>query len=221
MKKIFTVFCMLFLIGSLKTFAQKVLGEGLLVYNISIESRNGEKSLPGSLNGAVLSVYLSKDKSRTEMTSAPGTEATVFDTKADKGFILKEYSGQKLMITLTGENWAEKNRTNRNLKFSSDNEMVTINGYSCKKATATAEDGKTYTVYYDPSVTITNRTYNNAFPQLPGLPVQYELQQGNLGFRYTLVKYNSEIIAANKFAAPGSGFRIMTYEENRQLKKGE
>lgn len=222
MKSILPVFCILFLsLISVRSFSQKVIGEGVMVYNISIESRNGEKPLSGSLNGAVLSVYLSKDRSRTEMVSAPGSEATVYDNKTEKGYILKEYSGQKLMITLTEDNWAEKNRVNRDLKFTTENTITTIGSYNCRKASATGEDGKTYTVYYDPTVTITNKMYNNSFPQLQGLPVQYELQQGNLVFRYTLVKYNSEIVATNRFEAPKSGFRIMSYEDNRQLKKGE
>ena len=54
-----------FSLNSIDTFAQKVLSEGMLKYNISIESSNGEKQIAGSLNGATLSIYLTKDKSRT------------------------------------------------------------------------------------------------------------------------------------------------------------
>lgn len=206
-------------IFSANVFAQKQLSEGVLVYNISIESTNGEKQPGGSLNGAVLTVYFTKDKSRTEMVSTPGTEATVFDTRAGKGFILKEYSGQKLMITVTTDNWSQKNQLNSNLVFDTDDGTVNIAGYACKKAKASIDDKK-YTVYYDPSITVANKTYNNAFPQLKGLPVQYELQSGNLIFKYTLNKYSAESISPAKFDAPRSAFRVMTYEENQQLKKG-
>jgi hypothetical protein len=98
---------------------------------------------------------------------------------------------------------------------------VSIAGYTCKKATATAPDGKNYTVYFDPSVILANKTYNNAFPQLQGLPVQYELQSGNLTFKYTLSKNSADAVAINKFETPKAGYRIMTFEENQQLKKGE
>ena len=201
--------------------AQKILTEGMLKYNISIESSNGEKQISGALNGATLSVYLTKTKSRSEMISNPGTETTVFDNKSGKGFILKEYSGQKLMIATTAENWAQKNQVNTGLNFETQPGTTKIAGYICKKALAKSKNGKLYTVYYDPSILIENKQYNNAFSQLAGLPVQYELSSGNLIFKYTLAGLNMDILNATKFDAPKSGFRIMSYEENQQLKKGE
>jgi len=221
MKSSILVFFLLLTSFALTASAQKVISDGKLVYNISIESTNGEKQPAGSLTGATLSVFLTKDKSRTEMVSTPGTETLIYDNKSRKGIILKEYSGQKLMITATGDNWAQKNLVNNTLNFKTDNTPITIAGYNCRKATAVSSDGKIYTVYFDPTTEIANKTYNNAFPQLRGLPVQYELQSGNLVFKYTLTDHNSEAVPPTKFDVPKAGFRIMTYEENQQLKKGE
>ena len=201
-------------------FAQKLFSEGILSYIISIENTKNEKAIPGSLSGAVLTISFTKDKSRTDMMSAPGSESAIFDNNIKKGFILKEYSAQKLMITLTAANWEDKNNMTASLHFIVDNTISVIGGYTCKKATATTADGKkNYTVYYDPSVVITNKSYNNAFPQLQGLPVQYELESGNLLFKYTLTKYSAQTVAANTFEAPKTGFRVMSYEDNQQLKK--
>lgn len=201
--------------------AQKTLNDAVASYNISIESVNGEKQLSSSLNGATLTIFLSKDKSRSEMVSAPGTETTVFDNKAGKGFILKEYSGQKLMITTTSDNWSQKNQINSSLDFVTESGDFNIAGYNCKKANATSSDGKKYTVYYDPTMIVANKTYNSAFSQLQGLPIQYQLSSGNLLFKYTLNKLSLDVFSAAKFDSPKAGFRVMTYEENQQLKKGE
>jgi GLPGLI family protein len=206
---------------SLNATAQKTLNEGTFTYSITIESANGEKKVANALNGATLTLYITKDKSRTEIVNTLGTEATFFDAKIGKGYLLREYSAQKLMITVNADNWAQKNKVNNNLVFKTDDETVSIAGYACKKATATTPDGKNYTVYFDPSVTLANKTYNNAFPQLQGLPVQYELQSGNLIFKYTLSKNSADAVAINKFEIPKTGFRVMTFEENQQLKKGE
>ena len=203
---------------STNLLAQKVLTEGMLKYNISIESSNGEKQIAGSLNGATLTIYLTKDKSRSEMISTPGTETTVFDNKSRKGFILKEYSGQKLMITTTAENWLQKNQVNTNLNFETQSGNTNIGGYVCKKATAQSGNGKLYTVYYDPSIIIANKQYNNAFAQLAGVPIQYELSSGNLLFKYSLIGLNLDVLNSGKFEAPKTGFRVMSYEENQQLK---
>jgi hypothetical protein len=64
-----------------------------------------------------------------------------------------------------------------------------------------------------------NRSYNNAFAQLPGLPVQYEIQSGDISFKYTLSKISYDAVPFAKFDAPKTGFRVMTYEENQQLRR--
>lgn len=199
---------------------QKPLTEGVLQYDISIVSARSEPATVNSLNGAVLTLYLKPTVSRTEMKSTLGTESTVYDSKSGSGFILKEYSGQKLMISMNENNWDQKNKAYENLDFTVTNETATIAGYQCKKATATLADGKLFTVYFDPTVVISNKKYNNAFSKLQGLPVQYEIQSGNLSFKYTLSSLSYDAVPAAKFEAPKTGFRVMTYEENQQLKKG-
>ncbi len=221
MKNLKTKFLLFTLFCTSLAYAQITITDAVLTYTISIETTNGEKQLSSALNGATLNIYLAKDKSRTEMVSKLGTETTVFDNKLGNGFILKEYSGQKLMITVTADNWALKNQVNNNLAFKETTETATIAGIACKKATSTSDDGKNYTVFYDPTTIITNKKYNNAFAKLLGMPVQYSLQSGNLVFKYTLQKNNAEILPTYKFDAPKAGFRVMTYEENQQMKRGD
>jgi hypothetical protein len=222
MKRLLLNICLFIVLGfSKNVFAQKILNDATLTYSISIESANGEKKIDNTSNGATLTLYITKDKSRTEIVNTIGSQATFFDAKTGKGYLLREYSAQKLMITMNADNWAQKNKVNNNLVFKIDDEAVSLAGYTCKKATATTTDGKNYTVYFDPTVILVNKTYNNAFPQLQGLPVQYELQSGNLIFKYTLSKSSTDAVSINKFETPKTGFRVMTFEENQQLKKGE
>jgi len=200
--------------------AQKQLSEGTVSYTISIDS-DKEPALASGLDGATLSLFLKPSVSRTDMSSKLGTETTVYDTRNNKGFILKEYSGQKLMITVNKENWLQKNQWNDDITFTIDDQLRDIAGYQCKKATGKNAEGKEFVVYFTPEISVVNSTYNNSFAQLPGLPVQYELKSGNLRFKYTLTKISYDPVSAVKFEAPRTGFRIMTYEENQQLKKAE
>ncbi len=210
----------LFSVTVFNAFAQKQFTEGSIQYKISIESGKTETPVVNSLNGAELTLYLKPTASRSEMKSSLGTESTVFDSRSGSGFILKEYSGQKLMISMNENNWFQKNRMYENMNFSIEEGTIAVAGYQCKKATAVLPDGKVFIVYYDPGILITNKKYNNAFSKLPGLPVQYELQSGNLNFRYTIIKVGYDAVPLSKFEAPKSGFRVMTYDENQQLKKG-
>jgi len=222
MKSGFKIVALLFLLTlTSEVFAQKAFAEGSLLYDISITSAKSETPIANSLNGATLTIFLKTNFSRTEMKSTLGTESTVFDNKSGIGYILKEYSGQKLMISMNAGNWADKNRLYENLDFSISNEVSKVGGYNCKKATASLPDGKVFTVYFNPDIIIVNKKYNNAFSQLPGLPIQFELQSGNLNFKYLLNKLSNDAIAQSKFDAPKTGYRVMTYDENQQLKKSQ
>src|SRR5438874_10921671 len=99
---------MLFL-TSISAKAQKVIAEGTLVYNISIQTGSSEPKMADMLDGATTTIYLKGSQSRSELVSGLGSEVTIYDSKKGSGVILKDYSGQKLMITLTNEDWNKKN----------------------------------------------------------------------------------------------------------------
>ena len=202
------------------SFAQKEVNEATISYKISIVSLNDKNAISKPLDGATLNLYITKTESRSDMVNTLGKESNLFDAISGNGVILKEYSGQKLMIKLTRDNWMQKNQYFRNMKFSIDNTEQKIGGYNCKKATAKTDEGKEFVVYFMADVKLANKDYNNAFAQLPGIPVQYEWESGNLKFTYTLSGISYENVPASKFDIPKSGFRVMTYDESQQLKKG-
>ena len=203
------------------TFAQKVLKDATLTYSISMESADGKTAVAKPLEGAMLTIYLKGDLSRSEMLSGLGTESSIYDSRSGKGYILKEYSGQKLMITMDQNNWNQKNQFYHKAKFNAENKELTIDGFKSKKATSMLPDGKPLLVYYSSEFIAGNKYYNNAFSLLPGIPVQYEVVSGNLKFTYRLIKIDPEIVPSPKFEIPKAGYRVMTYAENQQLKKGE
>ena len=127
MKKIFKISLPLLMavFTCLHSTAQKQLTEAVVEYDISISSSKAD-ALTDNLNGAKLTLYVRPGISRTEMASSLGTESTVFDNKAGKGFILKEYSGQKLMITMNKENWLQKNQRNDNLEYTISAETTEV-----------------------------------------------------------------------------------------------
>jgi GLPGLI family protein len=209
------------LCGRTALFAQKQINEATLVYNISVESTDDRPERAKSLGGALLTLYVKGTQSRSDMSSALGTESNLYDARSGKGFILKEYSGQKLMITLNKDNWLQKNQYYQNLKFNIEGGEQMIAGFKSKKATAVLPNGKIFTVYFTSELVLSNNQYNNAFIQLPGVPVQYEMNSGNLIFKYVLSNVSLDPVPSAKFEIPKTGYRVMTYDENQQLKKGD
>jgi GLPGLI family protein len=214
MNKMFTIaFTGLLILAGLSSRAQKSFSEGSIVYNVTIQTGSAS-------NTATNTVYIKGNNSRTEMISTLGNEITIYNSKTGNSVILKEFSGQKLMIRLTKENWDSKNSQYRNINFNTTGETKVISGYNCKKATAKLEDGKTLTVYYTTDVTVQNKQYDATFTNLPGLPLEYEIETGKLKFNYTVSKISFDAVPVAKFDFPTTGYRVMTYEENQQMKKG-
>lgn len=202
-----------------KAFSQKIFSEGTLVYDVAIQPGNLVQS-GGGLSGATNTVYLKGNSSRTDMASSLGKEITIFNSKSNSAVILKEFSGQKLMITLTKDNWVSKNKQNSGLKFELINESKAVAGYTTRKAIAKTAEGRSFVVYYTTDLVPANKEYDATFANLPGLPVEYEIESGKTKFRYTLSKISYEPVLVSQFDFPTTGYRIMTYEENQQLKKG-
>jgi len=215
MKTCSIVFLFSFLVFSSGVNAQKTLTDGTLVYNMSVETGSGEPKMADMLDGATTTIYLKDNKSRSELVSSLGREATIYDATSGKGVILKDYSGQKLMITLTPQNWQENNKKYEGITFTNTSETATIAGFTCKKAVAKLKNGTSFTVYYTPDISISNKSYDAQFKTLQGLPVQYEMESGKMKFKFTLASISYNSVPATKFEIPTSGYRVLSYEETK------
>jgi GLPGLI family protein len=197
--------------------AQRKVSELTMVYDASISSGSKEPKLADAFDGHTKTIYVKGNMSRAEMASALFSSATIHDSKAGTSVVLKEVSGQKLLIRMTNENWVENNKRYDGITFANTSETKTIAGYNCIKAVATFPDGTTFTVYYTPDIVPENKDYEYLFKNLNGLPLEYELVQGKLTIRYTVSKINLNPVPASKFDIPKSGYREMTYEESKKM----
>jgi GLPGLI family protein len=212
-KYIVLVFC-LFLI--LSGSSQKKVSELTLVYDAAITTGSNEPKMADAFDGATTTVYLKGNLSRSELSSALFSSTTIHDSKTGGAVVLREVSGQKLLIRMSPENWVEKNRKYQGISFTNTNETKAIAGYTCTKAVATLEDGSTFSVYYTTEIIPENKEYDYQFKNLNGLPLEYELTQGKLKIRYTVSKINLNPVPASKFDIPKGGYREMTYEESKK-----
>jgi len=218
--KIFLFSVSLFLVIYIApAFSQQVISEGVLVYNISIQTGSAEPKMADMLDGATTTIYLKGTQTKSEMLSGLGKESTIYDSRTGTGVILKDYSGQKLMITLNKDDWQKKNRKYEGITYAiSDDEIMNIAGYECKKAIATLKDGNSFIIYFAPDIKVSNLNYDNPFKNLPGLAVQYEWKSGKMIFKYTLSKITDETVPSSRFEIPKSGYRVLTFEETQKFK---
>ncbi|MBS1660413.1 MAG: hypothetical protein JST68_05115, partial [Bacteroidetes bacterium] len=87
--------------------AQKKVSELTLVYDYSVLI-NDVKSQ--DIGIASHTIYIKGNKSRSEMSNSLFSSTTIFDANTGFAVVLKEVSGQKLLIRLNPDNWTEKNQ---------------------------------------------------------------------------------------------------------------
>ncbi len=211
------IFTVLMVMLAFQANAQRKVSELTLVYDASISTGSTEPKIADAFDGATTTVYLKGNMSRSEMVSALFSSTTIHDAKTGTAVVLREVSGQKLLIRMTAENWAEKNRRYNGITFVNTKETKTIAGYSCTKATATLGDGTSFSVFYTTEIIPENKDYDYQFRNLNGLPLEYELVQGKLTIKYTVSRINLNPVPASKFDIPKTGYRELTYEESKKI----
>lgn len=200
--------------------AQKKVAELTLTYDVTITTGDNQPKQADAYDRATTTIYIKGSMSRSEMSSALASFTSIHNAETGVGVVLREVSGQKLLIRMTADNWKDKNKLYENISFSNTGETKTIAGYKCIKASAVTKDGSAFTVYYTKDIIPENAAYNAQFTNLEGLPLEYELTQGKQKIKYTVSKINMNPVPASKFDIPKSGYRELTYEESRKLGMG-
>lgn len=214
MKIAFSV--VLLLLAGITGQAQRKVSELMLSYDTKVSTGSAEPKMADAFDGAVTTIYIKGPLSRSEMTSALFSTTTLHDARVGTAVVLREVSGQKILIRMSADNWAEKNKKYEGIKFNQVNETKTIAGYKCQKAEAVLTDGTSFVVYYTTDIIPENKEYDYMFRTLNGLPLEWELTQGKLQIKFTLSKINMNPIPASRFDVPKSGYRELSYEDSKK-----
>lgn len=202
--------------------AQKSVSELTLVYDYSVTHGDSgtRDNKQEAAESAVHTVFIKGNKSRSEITNSLFSSTTIYDANTGFGVILKEVSGQKLLIRMNPENWTERNRMYDGIVYKNTNETKEIAGYKCFKAVGLTKSGAVITVYYTRDIIPENRGYEPPFRTLEGLPLEYEMTNGNLRIRYKIARINLNPVPVSKFDIPASGYREMNYEDSKKVNIG-
>ncbi len=219
MKK-YSIFLFLFVCGAIGLVSplqaqRKVVSELTLVYDYTAGPVSKDK--PGNTENATYTVYIKGNMSRSEMSNSLFSSTSIYDANTGFGVILKEVSGQKLLIRLNPDDWSEKNRMYDGIVFRNTAENSEVAGFRCVKAMGQTKAGVTITVFYTRELVTENRQYDPIFRTLDGLPLEYELTNGDIRIHYKLSKIIQNPVPASKFDLPSTGYREMNYSESKKM----
>ncbi len=169
----------------------KVVGECAITYDIHQISNIGDTSLIGQKQ-----IFIKGNSCKTILKTPQLTQTLIFNTQQDTAVILKEIGLNKMLqyILYTSMNPV-------NLVSAKKNSFIsTILNYPCASITLTWADGNTMEVVYTTDILPTVTVYEQAFKEIPGLVLNYQLttKEGNR-ILYSATKVDLSPITLNVF----------------------
>lgn len=169
----------------------KIVGECTISYDIHQIASNGDTSLIGQKQ-----VYIKGNGCKTILKTPELTQTLIFNTQQDSAIILKEIGLNKLLQFIK-----YTSLSNSNLVASKRNGSAnTILDYPCESITLSWADGTTMEVAYTTVIQPTVSVYEQAFKEIPGLVLAYQLntKAGNQ-ILYKAMKVDLSPITLNVF----------------------
>lgn len=203
-------------------FAQNMFTEGIIKYKITLLA-------PQNPDGSVLSrpdqkgtytLYIKNKKVRKDLDLDDGfSSISITDYKIGKNIILKTVTKIKYALeTDIGEETEEQKRF-LNGRFLAGSGRKKIGGTLSREGTLTYTDGKQLHFYYDPQYKMELPYVFEQFPELEGIPTEFELNlSGGYRTRFELISMDIRPVRNAIFRVP-EGYRIISKKEYEQLAK--
>ncbi len=191
------------------------LSEATLTYSVSIRTGNTEPRAADLMDGALNTVYIKANMSRSDLTSSLGRQSTIVDSKTGKAVVIKEYGEQRYLIHMTPAEWKFSNQAYDSVRYAFTGQTKQIAGYTCEQAIGTWSNGSTYVVYFTRALQPVNHEFQYLNRNLPGLALEYQARIGKNELTYQATRIDFDPVPHTVFELPSSGYREMSFEESK------
>ena len=206
--------------ASAATHAQRILSEGTIQFDVTVQTGKPDPQLADMFDGAKASIQLRGGLSRSELVSALGRTVTIYDHRAGTGVVLREFGQQKILIRMGKADWAQKNQRYEGMRFEYGTETKMVAGFPCERAAAVQPAGSRFTVWFARGLVAENAAFDPQFSRLPGTALEYESSVGGIRVKYSAVTVSFDPVPILRFEVPKSGYREMSFQESQQRKAG-
>lgn len=177
----------------------KVVGECAITYDIHQISMKGDTSFVGQKQ-----IFIKGNSCKTILKTSAFTQTLIFNTQQDTAIILKEIGLNKILQYIL---YASMQPVN--LVASQKNGTTnTLLDYPCETITLSWADGNSMEVTYTTMIIPTVTVYEQAFKEIPGLVLRYQLttKEGNK-ILYNANKIDLSPITLNVFEVNKSNYQ--------------
>ncbi len=238
MKKLFlSLSFVLFTIVGL--FAQDTEGKVTYAIELSSDDPQMQMALP-MFAGSTMQMFFTENNSRTELNMGTFITTTIItDIKKDKMLMLMSgMMGQMAIpgvlseMKEKGENSDERDPQDDNIEGEEEqddfeveftDETKEIQGYTCKKAIVSNEDGIEMIYWYTEEIKFSKDGQNYFNKDVPGFPMEFETFNNGMKMKMTVTEYNKSIgkDASELFDLTiPEGYKEMSMEELEKMGQG-
>lgn len=179
----------------------KVVGECTMVYAIQQISNQGDTSLLGQKQ-----IFIKGNSCKTILKTPELTQTFIFNTQQDTAIILKEIGLNKFIQYIQYGSIRPVN-----LVASKKNGLMpTILDYPCESITLSWADGTSMEVVYTTAIQPTVTVYEQAFKEIPGLVLSYQLiTKDGTKIKYSATKIDLSPITLNVFEVRKENYQML------------
>ncbi len=181
---------------------QRVVAECTINYTIILDS-----SQPS--NNTTKTVYIKGNDSRIDIVSPSFSQTTFYDKNSGNAVVLREFGNNKVITKLSKSQWIEKNKKYLKSNISYNGDTKIILGYECKGASVLTNDSNVINVFYATSIITSVKEFEYQFKDIPGLVLEYEIEEGKQKIKYLATKINLSPVSSSKFDVPTVGYRML------------
>jgi GLPGLI family protein len=212
----------LFLALSVTYSIKAQLTEGHFTYTIEASSENPDMQMvTGMMQGSTLDIHFKDKITRSEMKMGSMMNIVTVSNE-NSGEILLLMSGMigKNAILMTTEEVEALSEGKPEMNVELLDETKTIEGYLCKKAVLSDENGGESIFWYTEEIEISKvgQTYLNK--EVPGFPMQYDLNNNGLKMTMTVSKFEKKLDKNIKSLFDMNipeGYKTLTLEELEKM----
>jgi hypothetical protein len=143
---------------------------------------------------------------------------TIYNQKTSKTISFNPNDETKYALEITEDELKEKNSRYQKAIFKSIDQTKKIAGYQCDGSIVTYENKDEVQLYATSELISQNETFNNLFPGLKGIPLEYEtISTATSRMKFIANLIEVKVIDSKVFIIP-ENYKIITKKELSQLK---
>jgi len=192
MKKI--LFSMAMVVLSTLSLTAQVT-EGSVKYSIDMSSTNPEMQMQLSMmQGSTFELFFQGDMTRSEMNMGSIMKiVTITDAKSEGAVMLMSGMMGNTAVKMNSEDLKKNTEETPEMEVTLTDEAKDIQGFKCKKAIVTNEEGTESAIWYTEEITVNKLGQNYLNNQVPGFPLEFEMNQGEIKMTMTSTEFNKKL----------------------------